>query len=287
MRYQFIQREKAYYPVSVLCRVVHVSRSGYYEWRSRPLSRRTLDNQRLLVKIHSLHKGSRETYGSPRIHIALQADGESCGIHWVARLMQANAIQAKTVKKFKATTNSAHHYPVAQNLLKQQFTADTPNQRWVSDITYVSTAEGWLYLAVVLDLYSRAIIGWAMDKRMTRQLVMDALLMALWRRGQVRGLLLHSDRGSQYASDDYQKALKSNGIICSMSGKGNCYDNATMESFFGTLKQELVHHEYYATREQAKASIFEYIEVFYNQQRRHSAIQYQAPLVFEQQKKLA
>jgi len=195
--------------------------------------------------------------------------------------MRQAGIRAKTVRKFKATTNSKHTHPVAENLLAQDFTATRPNQRWVSDITYIRTEEGWLYLAVVLDLYSRAIIGWAMQERMTAQLVRDALTMALWRRGAVNGVLLHSDRGCQYACGNYQQALQDHGIICSMSRKGNCYDNAAMESFFGTLKQELVHHERYATRKAAKASIFEYIEVFYNQQRKHSAINYQPPVVFE------
>ena len=287
MRYQLIETEKAHYPVTLLCQVLQVSRSGYYDWQGRPPSQHTLEDQRLLVKIRAIHKASRETYGSPRVHTDLQANGETCGKHRTARIMRDNNIQAKVQRKYKATTNSRHNYPVAENILDRQFTASTPNQRWVSDITYIDTAEGWLYLAVVLDLYSRAIVGWAMDRRMTRQLVADALMMALWRRGKVKGLLLHSDRGSQYASDDYQKLIKSNGITCSMSRKGNCYDNAAMESFFGTLKQELVHHEHYATREQAKASIFEYIEVFYNQQRRHSAINYLAPMIFEQQTALA
>jgi transposase InsO family protein len=287
MRYQFIQAEKAHYPVNLMCQVLQVSRSGFYDWRGRPPSQRAKEDQRLLVKIRAIHKASRETYGSPRIHDDLRDDGETCGKHRIARIMQENSIRAKTRKKFKATTNAEHHYPVASNLLNQEFNATAPNQRWTSDITYIETAEGWLYLAVVLDLYSRAIVGWAMDHRMTRQLVKDALIMALWKRGKVKGLLLHSDRGTQYASDDYHRLLKSNDITCSMSGKGNCYDNAAMESFFGTLKQELVHHECYTSREQAKASIFEYIEIFYNQQRKHSAINYLAPMVFEQQMDVA
>ena len=212
MRYQFIETEKAQYPVTLLCQVLQVSRSGYYDWQGRPPSQHTLEDQRLLVKIRAIHKASRETYGSPRVHTDLQADGETCGKHRTARIMRDNNIQANVQRKFKATTNSRHNYPVAANILDRQFTASTPNQRWVSDITYIDTAEGWLYLAVVLDLYSRAIVGWAMDRRMTRQLVADALMMALWRRGKVNGLLLHSDRGSQYASDDYQRLIKSNDI---------------------------------------------------------------------------
>jgi putative transposase len=207
--------------------------------------------------------------------------------HRVARIMRSAGIRAKTVRKFKATTHSRHHHPVAANVLAQNFTATRINQRWVSDITYIPTAQGWLYLAVVLDLYSRVIVGWAMDQRMTAHLVQRALTMALWRRGAVRGLLLHSDRGCQYACGDYQRLLRDQGITCSMSRTGNCYDNAAMESFFGTLKQELVHHERYITREQARASIFEYIEVFYNHQRKHSAINYQTPMTFEQHRACA
>jgi transposase InsO family protein len=195
--------------------------------------------------------------------------------------MRQAGIHAKTVRKFKATTHAKHRHPVAENLLAQAFTATQSNQRWVSDITYIPTQQGWLYLAVVLDLYSRAIVGWAMDRRMTAKLAHDALTMALWRRGTVKDLLLHSDQGCQYACSDYQRLLQDHGIVCSMSRTGNCYDNAAIESFFGTLKQELVHHERYATREKAKASIFEYIEVFYDQQRKHSAINYQAPMIFE------
>jgi putative transposase len=284
MRYRFIEAEKAAFPVAGLCQVLKVSRSGFYAWQARPESPRVQANRRLAVKIAALHRASRRTYGSPRVHAALRDEGERCARHRVARLMRTAGIRAKTVRKFRPTTNSAHTHPVAQNLLAQDFTARAPNQRWVSDITYIPTEEGWLYLAVVLELYSRAVIGWAMAPRITARLVHDALTRALWRRGTLKGLLLHSDRGSQYASDDYQRLLRENGIVCSMSRKGNCYDNAAMESFFGTLKRELVHHERYRTREQASASIFEYIEVFYNHQRKHSAINYQAPMIYERQR---
>lgn len=287
MRYRFIEAEKARFPVRLLCRSLHVSRSSYYGWRERPASARDQENRRLEIKIRSLQRASRHTYGSPRIHAALRDVGESCGRHRIARIMRNSGIRAKTVRRFKATTNSKHRHPVAMNRLAQDFTAARINQRWVSDISYIPTAEGWLYLAVVLDLYSRAIVGWAMDPQMTAQLVRDALIMALWRRGAVPGLLLHSDRGCQYAAGDYQQLLRDHGIVCSMSRQGNCYDNAAMESFFGTLKQELVHHERYPTRAAAKASIFEYIEAFYNQQRAHSAINYQAPMVFEQHRACA
>ncbi|MFQ5935117.1 MAG: IS3 family transposase [Acidiferrobacterales bacterium] len=284
VRYQFIEAEKARFPVIGLCRVLQVSRSGFYAWQARPESPRVRQNRRLELKIRAIHRGSRRNYGSPRVHDALREAGEHCGRHRVARLMRAAGLRAKTVRKFRATTDAAHTHPVAENLLAQGFSAQAPNARWVSDITYVPTGEGWLYLAVVLDLFSRAVVGWAMAPRMTAQLVRDALTMALWRRGRVAGLLLHSDRGCQYASDDYQQLLWANGIVCSMSRKGNCYDNAAMESFFGTLKRELVHHERYRTREAAMASIFEYIEVFYNHQRKHSAINYQAPMVYERQR---
>jgi len=282
MRYRFIEAEKARFPVRWLCQVLRVSRSGFYDWRTRPLSAGARETQRLQLKIRVIHRASRRTYGSPRILSALRDAGESCGRHRVARIMRLAGIRAKTVRKFRATTNTKHRHPIAANLLAQDFTAARIDQRWVSDITYIPTREGWLYLAVVMDLYSRAIVGWAIDKRMTAQLVRDALTMALWRRGAVPGLLLHSDRGCQYAAGDYQRLLRDHGIVCSMSRTGNCYDNATMESFFGTLQQELVHHQRYATRKTAKASIFEYIEVFYNHQRKHSAINYQAPMLFEQ-----
>lgn len=287
MRYRFIEVEKAHYPVTSLCHILYVSRSGYYDWQSRPESKRSRENRRLAVNIRAIHRESRHTYGSPRIHDVLREAGELCGKHRVTKIMREQGIRAKSVRTFKTTTNSKHNHPVSENLLKQKFSAKGPNQRWVSDITYVRTHEGWLYLAVILDLYSRAVVGWSMNKRMTTDLVQEALMMALWRRGAVKGLLLHSDRGSQYASVDYQRLLKKNSIVCSMSRKGNCYDNAAMESFFGTLKQELIHHAHYRTREEAKTSIFEYIEVFYNHQRKHSAIHYKAPMAFEKQSALA
>ncbi len=202
--------------------------------------------------------------------------------------MRVAGIRAKTVRTFRATTDSAHPHPVAENTLAQRFSAPAPNQRWVSDITYIPTQEGWLYLAAVLDLYSRAIVGWALHPRLSAPLVHEALTMALARRGRVKGVLLHSDRGCQYASGEYQRRLRTHGILCSMSRKGNCYDNAAMESFFGTLKRELVHHERYQTRDEARTSLFEYIEGFYNHQRKHSAINYyQAPMVFEAQRACA
>lgn len=223
MRYRFIAAEKACFPVRLLCRILQVSRSGYYGWRDRPTNARDQENRHLEVKIRSLHRASRRIYGSPRIFNALRDSGETCGRHRVARIMRQAGIRAKTVRKFKATTHSKHRHPVAANLLAQDFTASQSNQRWVSDITYIPTEQGWLYLAVVLDLCSRAIVGWAMHQRMTTQLVRDALTMALWRRSIVKGLLLHSDRGCQYAAGDYQQLLRDHGIVCSMSRQGNCF----------------------------------------------------------------
>ena len=283
MRYQFIEVEKAQFPMRVLCQVLQVAHSGWYRWRQQPLSPRCAENQRLCQQIQDIHQASRRTYGSPRIHQTLRDDGERCGRHRVARLMRQAGIRAKIVRRFKRTTNAKHLYPLAPNRLAQQLTAPARNQRWVSDITYIPTAEGWLYLAVVLDLFSHAVVGWALADRMTGVLVRQALTMALGRRGKVPGLLLPSERASQYAAADYQRLLRAPGIICSMSRKGNCYDNAPMVSFLGTLKRELVHHENYATRAEVKVSIFEYIEVFYNHQRKHSASNNQAPFAFEEQ----
>jgi putative transposase len=237
-------------------------------------------HQALTEKIRYFHQISRETYGSPRIREDLLESGEQIGENTVELLMQRAGIVPKTVRKFRVTTDSRKTVP-APNRLEQQFPAAQPNQRWVSDITFIPTREGWLYLAVIIDLYSRAVIGWAMHKRMKTELVTDALKMALMPRKVRSPLLLHSDQGSQYAAADYRAILTTNGIECSMSRKGNCWDNAVAESFFHTLKTELVHHEDYRSRTEAKTSIFEYIEVFYNRQRRHSHIGQMAPLVFE------
>lgn len=265
-----------------MCRVFKVSRSGYYAWLKRPESRRKIQNRELLKKIRKVHKVSRGTYGSPRITKALKKEGIACGRNRVARLMRENGIAAKTKRKYKATTNSKHNYPVAENLVNQNFTVNQPNQVWVADITYIATDEGWLYLAAVEDLFQRKIVGWAMDSTMTRQLVLDALKQAVWRYQPLAGLIHHSDRGSQYASHEYQKALKDYKMIGSMSRKGNCYDNACMESFFGTLKRELIYGTRFRTRAEARQAIFEYIEVFYNRIRLHSALGYMSPVEYEQ-----
>lgn len=283
MKYAFIRDHAREWPVHRLCRVLEVSPSGYYGWFDRAPSARARDNARLGERIRGVHRASQRRYGSPRVWEELRAQGETCGQHRVARLMRRMGIQAKGARKFKVTTDSAHGHAVAPNRLKQKFSAPAPNRRWVSDITYVWTREGWLYLAVVLDLYSRAIVGWSVKPRQTRELVCDALTMALWRRKTVKGLVAHSDRGTQYASGDYQRLLAKNGIQCSMSRKGNCYDNAVAESFFATLKKELLDTDIPANRASVKTDIFEYIEVFYNRIRRHSTLGYLSPMDYERQ----
>jgi transposase InsO family protein len=264
-----------------MCRALAVSPAGYYAWRVRPESVRGVINRALVAKIRVIHRESRETYGSPSIWDALIKQGHDVGEHRVARLMRQEGIRAKTVKKWRATTQSTHRLPVATNALNRQFTVTHPNRVWAGDITYVWTTEGWLYLAVVLDLYSRLVIGWAMGQRLTRELAEQALLMALTNRQPSAGLLHHSDRGSQYAATQYQQVLTTYGITPSMSRKGNCWDNACVESFFGTLKRELVYHRQYATRQDATQDIFEYIEVFYNRKRRHSTLGYNSPAEYE------
>lgn len=266
----------------VQCEVLGVSRSGYYAWKKRPTSPQEQRREVLLEEIKDIHQDSRQTYGSPRVHAELPARGESCNSKTVAKLMRANEVRAKTKKKFKASTNSRHSRPVAANVLDRQFEPVAANLVWLSDITYIPTRGGWWYLAAVEDLYARQIVGWAMSDSMSSELVVDALAMALERRCPGAGLLLHSDRGSQYASEQVQHRLSREGIVCSMSRKGNCWDNAPMESFFGTLKKELVHDEDYQTRQEARQSIFEYIEVFYNRKRRHSALGYMSPAEYDQ-----
>jgi len=282
VKFSFIQKNLSEFPAQAACDTLAVSRSGYYAWLKRPESLRTKRREELAVKIQAIHEENRKVYGSPRILKALKAQGESVCENTVAKVMRAEHIRAKTKRKFvPRTTDSRHDRPVARNVLDRQFTADLPNQKWAVDITYIPTEEGWLYLAGVIDLCSRRIVGWSMADHMQAELVADALKMAIARRSPAAGLLHHSDRGVQYACDDYQHLLRSNGMRASMSGKGDCWDNAPMESFWGTLKTELVHHEHYVTRDQARQSIFEYIEVFYNRKRLHSALGYQSPESFE------
>ncbi len=264
-----------------MCKVLTVSRAGFYAWSTRQESQRKLDDKRILALIRGVFKSSRDTYGYRRILAALRDMNEACSKHKILRLMHENNIRPKTRRKFKETTNSKHNKPIHANSLDRQFNPQLPNQRWVADITYVPTSEGWLYLSIIMDLYSRKVIGWAMSDRMTDSIVTDALKMALFRRKVRTDLLLHSDRGSQYASDNMQQLLRNNKIECSMSRKGNCWDNAVAESFFHSLKTECVYHERYLTRDSAKKSIFDYIEVFYNRQRKHSYLGYKSPEQYE------
>ena len=281
MRYCAIQEHDRRYPIRLMCRALTVSPAGYYAWAGRAESERSRQNRALLSAIRVIHRESRETYGSPSIWDALIKRGHGVGEHRIARLMRVEGIRAKTVKKWRATTQSSHRLPVAANVLDRQFSITRPNLVWAGDLTYVWTTEGWLYLAVVLDLYSRTVIGWAMGHRLTVDLAERALTMALANRKPTAGLLHHSDRGSQYAAHSYQRLLGEHGITPSMSRTGNCWDNACVESFFGTLKRELVYHRHYATREEATQDIFEYIEVFYNRRRRHSTLGYDSPAEFE------
>ncbi len=283
MKYAFIKRNQWTFTVTRMCRMMDVSQSAYYGWLKRPESPRSVEDRRLGEKVKESHKKSRQTYGTRRIRKDLVEDGESVSRTRVGRLMKQQGLKSKSKRKFKATTNSKHGRPVAPNLLERKFLVAQPDTVYAGDITYIPTDEGWLYLAVLIDLYSRAVVGWAMSERMTAQLANDALMMAIWKRRPSKGLMVHSDRGSQYASELYQKTLKDHGFICSMSRKGNCWDNAPSESFFHTLKTDLTHHRRYQARQEAKYEIFEYIEVFYNRQRRHSTIGYQTPLGYEKE----
>jgi putative transposase len=282
MIFAFIQDHQEVWPVAVLCDTLGVSRAGLYAWQKRPLSEQQQRRDALLVEIRAIHTEVKERYGSPRLHKELARRGVPCCVNTVAKLMQDNDLRAKSARKFRHTTDSNHPLPVADNVLDRQFDPQGPNERWVTDITYIPTREGWLYLAVVEDLYSRRVVGWSMASTMTSRLVVDALEMAVQRRLPGEGLLSHSDRGSQYASEHYQRLLARHGITCSMSRRANCWDNAPMESFFASLKKELTHHEDYQTRAEARASIVEYIEMFYNPKRLHSSLGYVSPAEYEQ-----
>lgn len=281
MKYQFIEQWRHLAHLNVLCRTLSVSKQGYFAWRRRPTSPRGVADAALAKEVAAIHVTSRETYGSPRIHRELRDQGKRVGRKRVARLMRELGISATIPKRFVVTTDSNHDLPIADNLLQQQFNADGPNAKWVTDITYIPTDEGWLYVSSIEDLFSRRIVGWAMDARMETSLVLRALDMALSQRCPGANLIHHSDRGSQYASHAYRKALTDRGIGISMSRRGNCYDNACIESFWKTLKVELVYRQHFRTHDEAKAAIFEYIEVFYNRMRRHSSIGYQSPVAFE------
>jgi putative transposase len=285
MRFRFIEDRRADYPVRMMCDVLEVSPAGYYAWRSRPESQRSSDNRDLLEDIQRVHSDNHGRYGSPRVHEELKAQGRGASRGRIERLMRHHGIRAIMARPRRAgTTDSRHDLPIAPNLLDRNFVADAPNRIWLADITYVETDQGWLYLAAILDLYSRRIVGWAMADHLRADLPLAALRMAISAKRPGAGLIHHSDRGVQYASSEYRNALQSAGFSASMSRKGDCYDNAPMESFFHTLKTELVHHTQYATRADATRDIFAYIEGFYNRTRRHSAIGYISPVEMELKK---
>jgi transposase InsO family protein len=261
--------------------VLGVSRSGYYKWAKHIDSNRQKSNENLLVGIRDAYVRGRGTYGSPRVTAELKSKGIPCGKNRIAKLMKSNGIKAKTKRRFKATTKSKHDFLVADNLLNQRFSADEANKVWVSDITFIRTREGWLYLAAILDVFSRQVVGWSIDSKLSHELLADALRKALRNRKPERGVMFHSDRGTQYASYAFRDLMERYGFVQSMSSSGNCYDNALMESFFHTLKTELIYFEKYQTRQEARGSIFEYIELFYNRVRRHSALNYCSPAEYE------
>ncbi len=278
MRFRLIEDHRDSWPVRVMCDALSVSPSGYYAWRSRPESPRKIANRELLVDISRVYRQHRERYGAPRIHAELRAEGHTISRKRVARVMRQHGIRARAPRRYRVcTTDSKHSLPVAENLLDQNFVAERPDQVWLADITYIPTGEGWLYLAVILDLFTRKVVGWAMRDHMRAELTIAALTMAIQRRRPRAGLIHHSDRGSQYAAGDYRDILRTAAIVQSMSRKGNCWDNAPMESFFGTLKTELVHQREYPDRDAARRDLFAYVEGYYNRRRRHSAIGYITP----------
>lgn len=270
-----------------MCAVLGVSRSGYYAWKHRPQSRRSRENEVLRARIRAIHDGSGRTYGAPRVQLELAHEGKRHGIKRIARLMRQEGLRAHWKRRFKVTTGSSHRLPTSPNVLEQNFTAMGPNEKWVGDITYIPTFEGWLYLAVLIDLHSRRVVGWSTSQSLGKQLATDALQMALGQRRATKGLVHHTDRGSQYASNDYQHLLDTHAFEGSMSRKGNCYDNAVAESFFATLKKDLVHRVRFRTRAEARVRLFEYIEMFYNPKRRHSSIGGLSPVEFERITELA
>jgi len=269
--------------VEEMCRVFEVSRSGYYRWIKRKPSQRELENQRLDAQIGEIFAGSKGRYGSPKVTRELQDRGHRVGKNRVARRMRQTGLRSKIRRKYRVTTDSKHAFPVSANLLERNFTAQAPNQTWVSDITYLATRTGWLYLTVIIDLFSRLVVGWALSSSLSHEMVIAALKRAIRRRRPAKGLIFHSDRGVQYACADFRKELAEHGFIQSMSRKGDCWDNAVAESFFGIMKTELVYHEKYDGHEDTLHSVFEYIEAFYNQERRYSALEYFSPAEYEKQ----
>lgn len=284
MRFGFVAKHRGAWPVDLMCVALGVSRSGFYAWLARPRSRRSLEDERLGSHVRQSFVASDRTYGARRIWHDLLALGEHCGLHRVERLMRAQALRARPRRR-GPPKDAGHRVGLAENILDRQFQADAPNQKWVADFTYLWTTEGWLYVAVVLDLYSRRIVGWSMQSRMTSQLVADALVMAVWRRGRPQELLHHSDQGSQYTSEHFQRLLAQQGITCSMSRAGEVWDNSAMESFFSSLKTERTERRLYRSRDEARADVFDYIERFYNPTRRHSTLGYISPVQFEEAQK--
>lgn len=284
--------ESEHYHVTRLCSVMRVSRRGYYDWLQRPISAQELANRELLVEIKRVFYRHREVYGAPRVHRTLVEQGIKCGLNRVARLMRQTCLVPKTVRRFRITTDSRKSRHPSPNRLARQFSAKQANEKWVADVTYIPTREGWVFLAAVLDLYSRKIVGWSMSDRLTSELAQSALMHAIEAREPAKGMLVHSDRGKEYYAGEYQRLLNAHGMECSMSRLGNCYDNAVMESFFHSLKVEQVHHDDYRTRAEARSAIFDYIEIFYtprarsNRQRKHSYLDYQSPVDFENAKML-
>ena len=282
MRYPFIQQHRTTWPVRTMCRVLQVRPSGYYAWTNRAPGRREVSRLQLIESIRKVHEQSGGRYGSPRVHRALRKEGLCCSEKQVARLMRQSQLRSSRCRRFRVhTTDSRHPYPLAENLLDRQFQQEKLDRVWVADITYVPTDEGWLYVATVMDLCSRRILGWATADHLRAELPLEALEQAIRQRCPSGELMHHSDRGVQYAGQDYQAALERQGITCSMSRSGNCYDNAAMESFFKSFKVELVYQEHYRTKEEARASIYPYIELFYNRQRLHSALGYRSPVEYE------
>jgi putative transposase len=282
MRFAFIAKHRGIWPVAWMCGALGVSRSGFHAWLTRAPSKRARDDEVIGARIRASHVGSYRTYGARRVWHDLLAEGISCGLHRVERLMQAQGLRARPRRR-GLPKDQGERSVIAGNVLNRQFTADRPNQKWVADFTYIWTAEGWLYVAAVIDLFSRRVVGWSMSDTMTAQLVTDALIMAIWRRGKPDALLHHSDQGSQYTSEQFQRLMADNGVTCSMSRSGNVWDNAAMESFFSSLKTERIGKKVYRTRAQAKADVFDYIECFYNPTRRHSTLGYLSPIDFERE----
>ena len=281
MRFAFIAAEKACFPVALMCRLLAVSRAGFYAWRRRPVARRTRQDGILAVTIAAIYAENHGRYGSPRVQMELRERGQRSGRKRIARLMRLQGLRARPKRRYRTTTDSRHGLPVSPNLLARRFAVAQPNTAWVTDMTYLWTPEGWLYLAVMIDLFSRRVVGWSMSERLDRKLALDALRMALAQRCPQPGLIHHSDRGSHYASGDYRQQLTSHGLRSSMSRRGDCWDNAVAESFFASLKLELIYQVPWRTRDEVRTALFEYIELFYNRRRRHSSLGYLSPVEFE------